>query len=94
MYAVIRKYSFEAGSSQEISRKISDGFIPLIRQTPGFVSYHWIDNGEGTGSSVGIFQDKKGAEESVRVAADFVKANLSDLLGKPEITEGEVKASS
>jgi hypothetical protein len=58
---------------------------------PGFVGYYWIDAGEGTGASPSIFKDKAGAEESVRLAADYVHAHLAGILGKPEITEGEVK---
>jgi hypothetical protein len=40
-----------------------------------------------------VFKDKAGAEESVQLAADYVKAHLSELLvQKPEVIEGEVKA--
>jgi len=35
----------------EITQKIQEGFIPLIRQTPGFVAYYWPDTGEGKGAS-------------------------------------------
>ena len=42
---------------------------------------------------MGVFEDKAGAEESVRLAAAFVQQHLAGLLGKPEvITQGEVKA--
>ncbi len=37
-------------------------------------------------------QVKAGAEESVRLAAEFVQQHLASLLGKPEITQGEVHA--
>ncbi len=94
MYAVIRKYTFEPKSSQEIKSKVQDGFVPLVKKSPGFISYSWMDTGSGSGASIGFFQDKTGAEESVRVAADFVKANLAQLLSKPEITDGEVTVNS
>ena len=49
MYAVIRRYQFDPKSSEEISRRIREGFIPLFRKTPGFVAYHWLDTGDGVG---------------------------------------------
>ena len=93
MYAVIRKYTFDPKSGEEINTKIKEGFVPLLKQAPGFVAYYWLDTGAGTGASMSVFNDKAGAEESVRLAADFVKANLANLLSKPEITEGVVTAS-
>src|SRR6185503_1223754 len=68
MYAVIRRYQFDPKSSEEIGRLIRDGFIQLLRKTPGFVSYNWLDTGSGVGASMGVFQDKAGAQESVRLA--------------------------
>ena len=52
MYAVIRRYQFDPKSSEEISRRIREGFIPLLRKTPGFVAYHWLDTGDGVGASM------------------------------------------
>jgi hypothetical protein len=49
MYAVIRRYQFDPKSSEEISRHIRESFIPLLRKTPGFVAYHWLDTGDGVG---------------------------------------------
>lgn len=44
-------------------------------------------------SSVNVFQDRSGAEESVRAAADYVKKNLTSLLpNPPEVISGEVVA--
>jgi hypothetical protein len=41
----------------------------------------------------GVFKDKAGADESVRLAADFVRAKMAALLRqKPEIIEGPIKA--
>ena len=91
MYAVIRRYQFDPKSSEEISGLVSEGFIPLLRKTPGFVSYNWLDTGNGVGASVCVFQDKAGAEESVRLAASYVQQHMSALLGKPEVIQGEVK---
>jgi hypothetical protein len=42
---------------------------------------------------VSVFKDKAGADESVRLAADYVKEHLSKFMTqKPEIIEGPIKA--
>lgn len=92
MYAVIRRYKFDPNHSEEINKKIREIFIPLISKGDGFVNYYWLDTGQGEGASLSVFKDKDGADESVRLASDFVKEHLASLLGKPEIIEGEVQA--
>ena len=45
--------------------------------------------GNGEGASLSVFKDKAGADESVRLAAEYVKEHLSKLFTeKPEIIEG------
>ena len=93
MFAVIRHYHFDTKDSAEIDRLVQDGFVPLIRQAQGFVRYYWLDTGAGEGASLGVFKDKAGADESVRLAADFVRAKMATLLReKPEIIEGPITA--
>ncbi len=92
MYAVIRRYQFDPGASEEINRQVRAALVPLIRNTPGFVTYYWLDTGAGEGASLSVFQDRSGAEESVRLAADFVQQHLASLIGKPEIIQGDVQA--
>jgi hypothetical protein len=93
MYAVIRHYHFDTKDGAEIDRLVRDGFVPLVRKARGFVSYHWIDNGNGEGASFGVFEDKAGADESVRLAADYVAKHMAKfLIKKPVIVEGPVSA--
>jgi len=90
MYASVRRYTIE-GSAEELARRVREGFAPVLRQGRGFVAYYAVDGGDGTVASVSIFQDRAGAEESNRQAADWVKAHLTPLLpNRPEITAGEV----
>ena len=42
-----------------------------MRKAEGFVRYYWLDTGAGEGASFGVFKDKTGADESVRLVADF-----------------------
>ena len=95
MYAVIRRYKFRAEDSEKINQLVQEGFVPLIKKANGFISYNWLDTGAGEGASLSVFQDKAGADESIRLAADFVKTSMSELLTqKPEVIEGPVKAHS
>ena len=93
MFAVIRHYHFKPGDGKKIDQVIQEGFVPLIKKAKGFVRYYWLDTGEGEGASLSVFNDKAGADESVVLAADFVKKNMSELLNqKPEVIEGAIKA--
>jgi quinol monooxygenase YgiN len=93
MFAVIRHYHFDKKDSAAIDRAIREEFVPIVRKANGFQRYYWLDTGEGEGASFGIFNDKAGADESVRLAADYVRERLSKLLTqKPEIIEGPIAA--
>ena len=92
-FAVIRHYHFDPKNGAEIDKQVREGFVPLIRKAKGFIRYYWLDTGTGEGASFGLFKDKAGADESVRLAADFVQQHLSKLVtSKPEVIEGPVVA--
>jgi hypothetical protein len=93
MFAVVRHYHFDKKNSAEIDRIIREGFVPIMKKTPGFVRYYWLDTGNGEGASLSVFNDKSGADESVRLAKDFVHEHMARLLTqKPEVIEGPVQA--
>jgi hypothetical protein len=94
MYAVVRRYEGVTDPA-EAGRRVDGGFVPLLRQVPGFVAYYWIDAGNGTMVSLSVFEDRAGADESVRRAADFVRDNLASLLpGPPQVSAGQVVAAA
>jgi len=72
MYAVTLKYQFSPSASAEIAKHVQGGLIPLFRQTPGFVTYYWVDSPGGEGISLSVFDSQSGADESVRVAGEYV----------------------
>ena len=93
MFAVIRHYHFDPKDSAEIDRLVREHFVPLVRKAKGFVRYYWLDTGDGEAASFGVFKDKAGADESVRLAADFVRKRMSTYLKeKPEVIEGPIQA--
>ena len=92
MYATVRRYEGVTNPG-EAARRVNEGFVPLISQIPGFVSYYWVDAGDGVMISTSVFQDQGGAVESNTRAADWVRQNLASLLpNPPQITAGEVVA--
>ncbi len=67
------------------------GFVPIVSGVPGFVAYYVVSEGDGAVISINIFEDKAGADESTRRAADWVRENLAFLLpNAPEVAAGEV----
>ncbi|MFD9082544.1 hypothetical protein ACFQ7B_37170 [Streptomyces erythrochromogenes] len=93
MYAVIRRYEGVTDPA-EAGRLVDEGFVTLLRRVPGFVAYYWVDAGDGVMVSTSVFEDRAGADESVRRAADFVRENLASLLpNPPQVTAGQVVAA-
>ncbi len=68
MYASIRRYVVHRESVDEIAGRISEGFVPVIGNIPGFVAYYVLDTGIGIAISVSIFEDLAGAVQSAASA--------------------------
>jgi hypothetical protein len=93
MYATVRRYEGVTDPA-EVGRRVAEGFVPLIKQIPGFVAYYWVDAGGGVMASTSVFEDRAGAEASTDRAADWVRENIASLLpNPPQVTAGEVAAS-
>jgi hypothetical protein len=62
----------------------------LIGGINGFKAYYLLKLAEGT-STISVFEDEEGAEESSRAAAAWLAENLPDLnVAAPYVTAGEV----
>ena len=95
MYATIRRYSTKTGTTKEIieglKRRIEEKFVPTIHDIRGFHTYGILSVGDNQLVSFSIFEDRQGASESNRKAAEFVsKDPLKDQLSKPEVLEGDL----
>jgi hypothetical protein len=94
MHAAIRQYQVDPGSVDEVRRGINEGFLPIIKDASGFQAYYALDAGGGRLATVGVFEDRAGAEESTRMAADWIRQNMASLIpNPPEVLEGEVFAN-
>ena len=93
MHAAIRRYQVDPGNVDEIMRHVNEGFLPIIKDAQGFLAYYALKAGDGEIATVSVFEDQAGAEESTKMAGDYVKDNLASLMpDPPEITAGEVEA--
>lgn len=90
MFAAIRYYRTAPGSVDEVARKVEEGFVPVIRETPGFVAYFVLAPRQDEIVAVSVFEDQASAEESNKKAEEWVGQNLSELLPSPEFAAGEV----
>jgi hypothetical protein len=94
MYATIRRYE-DVTDPAEAGRRVSEDFVPLIKEIPGFIAYYWIDAGDGVMASTSVFEDRAGARASTEKAAEWVQENIASLLPNPPlVVAGEVVASA
>jgi hypothetical protein len=95
MHATIRRYeSVDPTRTAELTKKVSESLAPKLSKLPGFDGYFLIEAGNGVMSSIGLFETAAQAEESTRVAADWVRdEQLESLLpNAPRVTTGEIIA--
>jgi len=92
MYATVRRYEGVTDPG-EAGRRVQEGFVPLLKQIPGFLDYYWVDGGGGVMVSMSVFESQASAEESNEQAASYVREHLAPLMpNPPQITSGEVAA--
>jgi hypothetical protein len=80
----------------EVLGLIGEGYVPLVRDIPGFVSYFGsADPAPGAQAYVGVFADKAGADESTRVARAWLAENAYTFFeGDPTVAEGVIGAAA
>jgi hypothetical protein len=95
MYATIRRYSTKTAATKQtiddFKRRIEQNYVPTIQDIRGFHTYGVLNVGDKELLSISIFEDRQGASESTRKAAEFVQKDpMKDQLSKPEVLEGEL----
>ena len=88
MHVVVRRYTGAELLATTMEQKAAD-VEQLLRGVPGFRSYHAVRTGDGV-ATITVCDNKTGTDESIRVAADWVRQNLpAGAINPPEVTEGE-----
>jgi hypothetical protein len=95
MHATVRRYEgVDQTRTDELAKRVGETLTPRLSRLPGFGGYYLIEAGNGVFTSIGLFDTAAQAEQSTRVAADWVREEKLDavLPNPPKITAGRVIA--
>jgi hypothetical protein len=96
MFGTIRRYeSVDQSRTSELVKKVDETLVPKLSELPGFTGYYLIEASNGVMSSINFFDTSEHADESTRVASNWVRENKLEtaLPATPKITSGEVVVS-
>jgi len=91
MYAVVRTYA-GAGAKElfDLLERRKAEVEAAMRTVPGLVSYTLVRTAEG-GMAVTVCQDRAGADESTRIAKEWIQQHASEIGSKlPVVDLGSV----
>ena len=89
MYIVVRTWA-NAGALADAIQEKEQEVTDLLSGVPGFAAYYASRAGD-TLTTVTVCETQAGTPESTRLAADWVRRNLTGAsIGAPQISEGEV----
>lgn len=90
MFISVRKYNVKRGSAGELAQRVENGFLPLMRESPGFRGYYLLDGGPDVLITVSIFDSADEAFASNEKAANWVRNNVLEFTkGMPEVMIGD-----
>jgi hypothetical protein len=91
MFAIVRKFRLARGSFGDVTQRVKDGFVPLLRDLPGFNEYYLLDGGQDTLISIRVFDSADQALASNEIAAEWMRDNVLQFVkGMPEVMAGNV----
>jgi hypothetical protein len=94
MFASIRRYRLIRGSMGDLASRVDEGFADEISTQSGFVSYEFIDCGDGKILTISLFGEAQQAGASRELAQRWAEESLSDLtFTRIEAARGEVMVS-
>ena len=93
MFATIRRYeAIDQARTSELVKRADETLLPSLSELPGFSGYSLIEAGDGVMSSISFFDTSAHADESTRLASNWVREQKLEtaLPNPPTITSGEV----
>jgi hypothetical protein len=93
MHATVKRYEgVDQSRTDELTKKVDETLLPRLSKLPGFEGYYLIEAGNGVMSSINLFETSAQADESTRVASNWVREEKLEtaLPNPPKITDGEV----
>ena len=91
VFVSIRHYAgLDPDGQDELYRLTAEGFVPIIRESDGYIGYYWLHEGENV-VAVSLFDSQEQASASAASAREYVNENLAHLVqGPPRTVEGQV----
>src|SRR5438128_12603132 len=81
MFATVKRYEgIDVSKKDELTKKVGESLAPRLSKLPGFSGYFLIDTGNGVMSTIGLFDTSIQANESTRVASEWVRDEKPDTL--------------
>lgn len=92
MYGVIRLYKMKSAAADidKVVAAARDGFLPIVTQIPGFASYTMALSETGELATIGFFLDRAAADQSTRLAGDWVRENIMWAVEGPPKSAGGI----
>ena len=91
LFVSVRHYEgVDPESVPEIMSRTTEGYLPIIRESEGFVGYFLMNSGIKI-AAVALFESAEEASASTEAARDFVAENFADLMPEAiQVVEGTV----
>jgi hypothetical protein len=82
--------------SAELTRKVTETFVPKLEKLPGFAGYFLLEAGNGVFTSLDLFETPEQGMESAKVATTWIREEKLETLipNEPKITSGKIVARS
>jgi hypothetical protein len=95
MFASVRRYRLESGSIDDLLHLVDTDFAESVQEMDGFMEYQVLECGNGEIITITTFKDRRSAEASMEMAADWVRDTLARRfdLARMEGFVGEVAIS-
>ena len=77
MFASVRRYRLESGSIDELLHLVDTDFAESVQDMDGFMEYQVLECGNGEIITITTFKDRRSAEASMEMAADWVRDTLA-----------------
>jgi hypothetical protein len=97
MFATIRSYhGVDQTRTAELTDKVNETLMPLLKELPGFDGYYLVDAGNGLFTSLGLFESREQGEASTKLVSKWIRDEKLDRLmpNEPKIMSGKVVARS
>lgn len=95
MFATIRSYhGVDQTRTAELTGKVNETLMPLLKELPGFDGYYLVDAGNGLFTSLSLFETREQSEASTTLVSNWIRDEKLDRLlpNTAKITSGEIVA--